>query len=378
MRVTLLCADLSSNALSRTALLAEILASVADVTIVGTRFQKEIWAPAATLGIPIRDVGGASWPLYGMQVRKLLKLIDGDVVISRKQVLSGFGVALKARKESGIPIVLDIDDDELAFKETRGYHRITALRHPNNRITTAHYTARTAEADAIMVASYGLQRVFGGALVPHAKNTDVLRPQPELRAAARTRLGLGAGSVVMFMGTLRPHKGIEDLALAAAHMRHSDVTFAVVGAADDAYAAELRKTFPRLHFAPPYDMSETGFLLQAADAVVVPQRDTGAGRNQLPAKLLDAMAVALPVVGTAVSDIPMIIGEDRGWLVPPGDPPAIACALDEIFDDSRAAAEAGKRAREWIIENASYDSVRASLLGVISSAVARRARSGVA
>ena len=84
------------------------------------------------------------------------------------------------------------------------------------------------------------------------------------------------------------------------------------------------------------------------------------------------------MVGTAVSDIPMIIGEDRGSLVPPGDPPAIACALDEIFDDSRAAAEAGKRAREWVIENASYDSVRASLLGVISSAVARRARSGVA
>jgi glycosyltransferase involved in cell wall biosynthesis len=375
MRVTLLCADLSSNALSRTALLAEILASVADVTIAGTRFEREIWAPAAGLDIPIRDVEGASWPLYGIRVRKLLKLIDGDVVICRKQVRSGFGVALQARKQSGIPIVLDIDDDELAFHETTGYHRLTSLRHPNNRLTTAHYTARTAEADANIVASYGLQRMFGGTLVPHAKNTDVLRPRPELRAAARSGLGLGAGKVVMFMGTLRPHKGIEDLAAAAAHMRHSDMTIAVVGAAEDPYTTELRRTFSHLHFAPPYDMSETAFLLQAADAVVVPQRDTGAGRNQLPAKLLDAMAAALPVVGTAVSDIPAIIGEDRGWLVPPGDPHAIAHALDEIFDDPIAAAAAGKRARQWVLDNASYDSVRASLLGVISSAVARRGRS---
>ena len=378
MRVTLLCADLSSNALSRTALLAEILASVADVKIVGTRFQREIWAPAAKLGIPIMDVEGASWPLYMMQMRKLVKLIDGDVVICRKQILSGFGVALKARRESGIPMVLDIDDDELAFRETRGYHRLTALRHPNNRITTAHYTRRTAEADAIVVASYGLQRVFGGTLVPHAKNTAVLRPQPELRAAARSRLGLGTGKIVMFMGTLRPHKGIEDLASAAPHMRHSDVTIAVVGAGDDAYTAELRRAFPQLHFAPPYDMSETAFLLQAADAVVVPQRDSGAGRNQLPAKLLDAMAVALPVVGTAVSDIPAIIGEDRGWVVPPRDSHAIARALDEIFDDPVAAEAAGKRARQWVVDNASYDSVRATLLDVITSAIRRRPRSEVA
>ena len=378
MRVTLLCADLSSNALSRTALLAEIIASVADVTIAGTRFQQEIWAPAAALDIPIRDVRGASWPIYIMRMRKLLNLIDGDVVICRKQVLSGFGVALRAREESGIPIVLDIDDDELAFRETTGYHRLTALRHPNNRITTAHYTSRTSEADAVLVASYGLQRRFGGTLVPHAKNTDVLRPQPELRAAARTRLGLGPGKVVMFMGTLRPHKGIEDLAAALQHMRHADVTIAVVGAADDAYTAELKRTFPRLHFAPPYDMSETGFLLQAADAVVVPQRDTGAGRNQLPAKLLDAMAVALPVVGTAVSDIPVILGEDRGWVVPPRDASAIARALDEIFDDPGAAAAAGKRARRWVVENASYDSVRASLVSAITSAIAHRARARVA
>lgn len=372
MKVTLLCSDLSSNALSRTALLAEILANVAEVAIVGTRFQRDIWPPAAGLHIPIRDVAGASWPRYLLRMRRLVELIDGDVVLCRKQVLSGFGVALKARRQRGIPIVLDIDDDEMAFRETTGYHRLTSLRHPNNKLTTAHYEARTTEADAIMVATYGLQRRFGGTLVPHAKNTHVLRPQPELRKAARERLGLGEGRVAMFMGTLRAHKGIEDLAAALPHMRHADTTIAVVGAARDDYTRDLERQFPWLHFAPPYDMRDTGFLLQAADAVVVPQRDTGAGRNQLPAKLLDAMAVALPVVATTVSDMPVIIGSDRGWLVPPTDPPAIGRALDEIFDDPAAAAEAGKRARQWVVANASYDSVRASLLTVMSSAIAKR------
>ncbi len=375
MRVTLLCSDLSTNGLSRTALLAEILAGVADVQIVGTCFQRGIWPPARNMKVPISVVPGADWPRYWRQIPKLLELVNGDVVIARKPVLSGFGVALRARARRAIPVVLDIDDDEIAFRAVRGLRRLTALRHPNNPWTTRHYTKRTARADAIIVASYGLQRRFGGVVVPHAKNTNVLRPQPELAEAAKTRLGLSGRKVVMFMGSPRPHKGVEDAAAAMLLLRHADAVLAVVGADETPYVQDLKRKYPALHYSPPYALSEVGFLLQAADAVVVPQRDTATGRDQLPAKLLDAMAVAKPVVATAVSDIPRILGRDRGWLVPPGDAPALAHALDAIFDDPDSAAETGRRARAWVVQNASYDSVRDTLLSVLASAIDRRAQS---
>jgi glycosyltransferase involved in cell wall biosynthesis len=369
--VTLLCADLSTNALSRTALLAEILAGEADVRIVGTRFDKHIWPPATELKIPVVDIGGARWPRYLTRMKALRELLNGDVVIARKPLLSSFGIALGARRRTGVPVILDIDDDELAFRQPRGRYRLTSLSNPNSRLTTVHYTRRIHEADALLVASSGLQRRFGGVLVPHAKNTDALRPQPELRTAARQQLGLTARHVVMFMGTPRPHKGVEDAAAAMRLMKHSEVVLVVVGAENDDYSQALRQKFPHVEFRPPYSMKSVGLLLQAADVVVVPQRDSAAARDQVPAKLLDAMAVAKPAVGTAVSDIPEMLADGRGWVVPPRDPAALAHALDSILADPAAAARAGQRAREWVIANASYNSVRGTILATIHAAIDR-------
>ena len=80
----------------------------------------------------------------------------------------------------------------------------------------------------------------------------------------------------------------------------------------------------------------------------------------------------LKLIEDGSGDIPRILADGRGWVVPPQDPRAIANALDEIFDDPEKAARAGERARGWVIENASYDSVRSTLMGVIAAAIDRR------
>jgi len=375
MRITVLCADVSQNGLGRSLVLAEVLSLDHEVEIVGTRFGGGVWEPARGAAVPIWSVPGGYWPGYAVSAARLLRRIRGDLVYACKPLLGSLGVALLHRRLHGCPVALDVDDDELAFRPSPSLRRprslVSALGHPDSRAWSAAAERWAGAADAVTVASRVLQGRYGGVVVPHVRDTDRIRPRPEVAAEAKAALGV-AGRVVMFLGTPRRHKGVEDVARAMPLLR-SPATFVIVGAdAGDGYVRELRERFPHIRFHPPTTLERGAFLLQAADAVVVPQRGDPAATGQLPAKLIDAMALARPVVATAVSDIPTILAHGRGHVVPPGDARALAAALDAIAAHPDEARAMGERARAWCVEHASFHSARAVLRGVLDQAVRRR------
>lgn len=375
MRVTVLCSDLSQNGLSRANLLSEILSRDFDVDVIGSCFGNGIWEPARAREFH-RVVPGARWPWYARSAAALLRSIRGDVIYAIKPLPSSFGLALLSRARTGRPIVLDIDDDELAFSPSLSLRHplrlALSMTQPNGRPWTRMTIACAHRADAVTVASTGLQQQFGGTVVPHSKDTARLRPGLVDRSAARAAMGLGDERTVMFMGTPRPFKGIEDVAEAVRLMR-TPARFVVVGADHSTpYVARLMRELPEARFLPPYGLDEVASLLEGADAVVVPQRLEPQTLHQQPSKLLDAMALAKPIVATSVADIPAILADGRGQVVPPGDPAAIARALDAIFDDPASAARMGERARQWCVAHASYDAMQPVLRSIITAAANRR------
>jgi glycosyltransferase involved in cell wall biosynthesis len=348
MLVTVVSSDVSDNALHRALVLCELLARNFDVQLLGSRFGRDVWEPAR--GRSVDAVPGRWFPGYVVSMARLVKRIRGDVVYAVKPLVPSYGVALLARR----PVILDIDDDELAFRPP-GYPRYS-VAHPLGRSWTRLALGLRSRAAAITVATSVLQQRFGGTVVPHARDTRRVRPMPEAREAARATLGVGEGAVVMFLGTPRPHKGLDDAAAAVRLMR-GKATLVVIGV--DAPAME------GVAFRPPAPLEQLPFLLAAADAVVIPQRSTAATAAQLPAKLLDAMAAARPIVATDVADNASILADGRGLIVPPSDPPALARALDAILADPAAAAAMGARARTWCEQHASVD----ALAGVVAHIV---------
>src|SRR5262249_21995977 len=210
---------------------------------------------------------------------------------------------------------------------------------------------------------------FGGTLIPHVRDTEAWDPARYDRAAARAALGLGGEPVVMFLGTPRGHKGVDDL-VEAVGVVGKDTRLLVVGADTRGEAARRGAAQPWVRVLGEIPFDDVPRYLIAADVVAVPQRATTDTVGQVPAKIFDAMALARPIVSTAVSMIPEIL-EGCGVLVPPGDAVALRAALSRLLADPGGAAELGRRARERCAERYSFTAARAVLFPLIDDLAAR-------
>ena len=367
MKVSVLAADLSDNATGRADLLARLLSARYDVEVVGPRFGADVWMPAREGAIPQRSVRAGRYPGFARHIPALLDLVDGDVIVASKPRATSFGLALLARARRRRPLVLDIDDWEIGFFSRSGpwgrIGRALNVANPNGLPWTWLAEKLVSRADAITVASRFLERRFGGTLLPHARDTEAWDPGRYDRAATRRRLGVDGEKVVMFLGTPRGHKGVDDLVEAVGSLGPG-VILALVGV-DAARSGAQRWSAPayvRVTGEIPFD--DVPRYLIGADVVAVPQRDTMDTVGQVPAKLFDAMALARPIVSTSVSMIPEIL-EGCGVVVEPGNVGALAGAIKRLLDNPVDAADLGRRARERCESRYSFRVARATLFPLI-------------
>ncbi len=164
---------------------------------------------------------------------------------------------------------------------------------------------------------------------------------------------------VLYAGVLTPLKGIDTLIEAVARADPAAELFIIGRPIDPAYAATLRALADallhgRVHFIGHVPQRELARRLADAAVFVLPSRSEG-----LPRVVLEAMAVGVPVIATAVGGIPeMIDAEVTGWLVPPRDAAALADRLRWILDHPGEAEAVGRRGREMTARRFSIEGYR--------------------
>ena len=150
---------------------------------------------------------------------------------------------------------------------------------------------------------------------------------------------------VAFVGRLAPQKGVAGLVQAAAHLRNTDAQILIVGDGPD--RRRLEHDIRTLGLTDRVQI--TGFVahdripavLAHVDMLVMPSV-----YEELGSALVEGLQAGLPIVATRVGGIPDVIEhDDTGVLVDPGDPRALAAAIDDLLDDPRRAAELARRAR---------------------------------
>jgi glycosyltransferase involved in cell wall biosynthesis len=92
-------------------------------------------------------------------------------------------------------------------------------------------------------------------------------------------------------------------------------------------------------------------MLDALDVLCLPSLYEG-----MPLTVIEAAAMARPVVATAVDGTPEVVREgETGRLVPPADAPALARALLELLRDPDAARRMGQAGRALALERFDLD-----------------------
>lgn len=157
--------------------------------------------------------------------------------------------------------------------------------------------------------------------------------------------------------------------------------------------AELRQTHPQAHLSLVGDgemrpaleaaiaahglegaITLTGWLAEAgvraeiaaAHALVLPSFAEG-----LPMVVMEAMAIARPVIATYIAGIPELVQPGRtGWLVPAGDAPALVGALCELASTApERLATMGKAGRERVLARHDADTEAEKLAGHFRAAI---------
>jgi glycosyltransferase involved in cell wall biosynthesis len=71
---------------------------------------------------------------------------------------------------------------------------------------------------------------------------------------------------------------------------------------------------------------------------------------------MEAMASGLPVVASAISGIPELVEDKRnGFLTAPGDAPAIADALEFLYNDPGLRQQFAQAGREKVVDDFDLD-----------------------
>jgi len=199
-----------------------------------------------------------------------------------------------------------------------------------------------ARAEKIRVVPLGLDLAHLAAGLPRG----VLRRETGVPEAA---------PLVGMVGRLVPIKDVPTFLRAARLVRaeRADARFALVGDGEERSALEALCRQLGLAEAVTFLGWRRDLAAIYGDLDVV----VNASRNEgTPVALIEALAAGRPVVATRVGGTPDLLGDgERGRLVPPGDPAALARAVLETLDQSEAARRRAQAGREHVLARHSAD-----------------------
>ena len=160
--------------------------------------------------------------------------------------------------------------------------------------------------------------------------------------------------LMIAVGRLIPKKGFSDLIRACALLAERGKSFRCEIIGEGPLGEELRRQIDDMHLQNNVELTgakpqtQLRGRLAAANVFVLPSMmDPDGGMDNLPTVIMEAMATGLPVVSTNIGGIPeMIVDNETGFLVQPGDTAAMADAIETVINDSSLAARLGQSGYE--------------------------------
>ena len=178
------------------------------------------------------------------------------------------------------------------------------------------------------------------------------------------------------VGRLSSLKGQDDLLRAAAILRDRGTSFRLVLVGAGRIESKLRTLCRSLRLEELVrfagQQEDIPAVLAALDVVVQPSISEALGNA-----VLEAMAANKPIVAAATGGLTELVADgERGLLVPPRHPEALAQALARLISEPALAARLALAARQWVTEHHDQNKMTAqleqALLGLLDEAGSER------
>ena len=237
-------------------------------------------------------------------------------------------------------------------------HRIIAVSSATRDFALAHEGARPEQT----------------VVIPNGIDLDGLEPGRG-RQEARAELGYSEGDfVVGAVGRFHEQKGhaylVDAVARLAPDYPRLRAFFVGYGPLESRMRAQIARSGLEGRVRLLGYRKDAARLLAAMDAFVLPSLWEGMSNA-----LLEAMAMATPVVATGVDGNLEVVENGRsGILVPPRDSAALASAVRRLMDSPKGAAAMGRRARERVARDFSLRNTTDAYLDLYEELLARKTR----
>ena len=279
-------------------------------------------------------------------IRKLLRRETYDIIHVHWPVPHAlFGFA--AQRVTGAPIVTTYYGAELRLAaRSRIFTRLLragAKRSARNVAISRHTAidlARLTGVDAEVIP-------YSIAFTPHARSTT-----SESREFT-----------VLFVGRLVARKGVPVLLEAWTRASLPNARLVIVGDGPERAVLEARATElgiePSVDFRGRVTDAELAAAYSTADLFVLPAvLDAHGDTEGLGVVLLEAMASHIPVLASAAGGITdVVVHDESGMLVPPGDVPALAAALQQLQRDPELRARLAAAGVARVRDQFSWDAI---------------------
>ena len=333
----------------------EFLRRGAHVTIFATRTGNDVPADLECLEVvhrPIRTKDTAEREAAQHAVARdfafRIAAQGFDLVYERYSL---FSTVLAEVAPAGIPGILEVNAPLIDEQRTH--------RHLVDEELAQRALVEQTSAAAHVVAVSDMVAEWMGAMtgstdvtvVPNGVNTQRIVPGDARREGHRP--------TVAFVGTLKPWHGVETLVRAAA-LAHEDWGLRIIGdgpQGDTLRSLVVRKGLEdRVTFTGAVTPQAVPGLLGDCVLAAAPYPAVEAQDSYFsPLKLFEYLAAGLPVVASAVGQIPQILGgTDAGVLVAPSDPRALAAAIDELVVQNERRERMARNARALAVSRHSW------------------------
>lgn len=299
-------------------------------------------------GVPVHCLrGGHEWDLrWAARLRRLVRDRRYDVVHIHSPYVAGVArIALRALPAGVRPRI--VYTEHLPWW---GYVRPTRVL---NRLTYGLDDANLAVSRTVVESMPSRIRDRVGVVV-QGIFPDRVRDQLRHRDAVRAELGVGRDEVVVgTVAHLRPQKGYPILLEAARRVLDEGLPVRFVAVGRGPQEAEIRAIHARLGLGDRFILM--GFRQDATRVMAGFDVFALASHNEgLPLALMEALALGIPVVATAVGGIPEGVTDGvEALLTPPSRPELLADAIETLVRDpvlrARMSAAAADRGRAFDI-----------------------------